>query len=232
MPDVWFTNLNKLELIYENEKTLLREPQAKIDYIRINTKIKNFKFIRISFIRRRFHLQYLQNVEIKFDQNSKFYSKFWSLVKFCPILKFIKTPLAVLLDNEKTFTLFYLYMAQQSKEMVNIFFNGRYIIHEEDLRVKRICYLISMAARRCFNVCYLYGTRFISKIMFKFAMTSVDFMNRKFKNICKGVFLGSSLNTHHAKFHELKKIFPEISIMTHPGGNDLNYRRDGKLIRR
>lgn len=122
-------------------------------------------------------------------------------------------------------------MTQSANEDINVFFNGyTNRSHKYSIRTKRLCYLVSLAARRCHSVFYFHGSSFINPLFFRFAMTSVDVINRKFKKVKKGIFLGNFIQSSgKMSFVDLGNIFPEAHMMDHPSGTDGEYRRNGKL---
>lgn len=70
---------------------------------------------------------------------------------------------------------------------------------------ERICYVLSLAARYCFDVFHIYTGDRSNQVFFRYAMKSVDIINRSYKNKKRNIHLSKS---GIVDFKDMCKIFP------------------------
>lgn len=229
----------RCSLEVNSKGSLLLSKEKKILRIYLTHRLFIVSCFKNGFLKRRFHFFFLESLIYTSDQQRRILIDTFRILKYCSNLKFFKAELCISLKDEKLIVLLHEYMKNQATNEVNVFLNGykslsrmNYIPKKHQFNIIRACYLLSLAARYCFDVFYIYTGVETNPIVFKYAMISVDMMNRKFKELKKGMFLGTGLkHAGYIDFKELFVIFPEAHALHHPNGSDSEYRRNNDIAR-
>lgn len=210
---------------FTNDDFLLKKDQ-KIDLIYFDS-IPQIN-LKLGFLQRPFHFNFLESVTSIQQLPNNTNIQLIKVLQYCPSLKFFKTYATIRKEDEKFVTSLYNYMRSQISNEVNIFMAGYspYNAIIESIPLRRIAYVICLAARYCHSVFYIYTERPTNPLIFKYAMTSVDLMNRHLKPSSRGIYLGMHLQlSGDINFSDFVAIFPIASLLRHPRGQDSGFRR-------